>query len=466
MNRSAPADRFDPRRLERVLRSDFGLGDHEDVFVAFSGGLDSTVLLHALLHVESIDNERISALHANHGLNDDARRWEQWCRQRCREWGVRFRSHRVEPEEIRGRGMEAMAREVRYRWLSGALTDGSVLMTAHHLDDQVETVLAGLFRGSGVRGLAGISAARPFARGWLWRPLLEVPRALIAKYGAVNGLEWIEDPMNTDCRFTRNHLRHEVLPVVREKWPGVDTVIARSARNFLDASELLDEIAESDLLGVPQRSEGGFHTLSIPDLRRYRRPRMINALRRWFVQCGFEAPSRRRLLDVVTSLIERKPEPTCMLSWPGTELRRYRDRLYLSGTTNKPAIWDFEWDRTGTEPVMLNDRVLTARITSGDGIRRSTYESSAISIRPRSGGERCRAPGSACTKTLKKIFQEKGVPPWRRNDFPLLYVGGELAGIAGLCYCQPFAAEGNEPGVVFDVVEVQGAMSEEEDLFP
>ena len=466
MNRSAPADRFDPRRLERILRSDFGLGDHEDIFVAFSGGLDSTVLLHALLHVESIDIERISALHVNHGLNDDARRWEQCCRQRCLEWGVRFRSHCMEPSDIRGRGTEAMARDMRYRWLSGAVTDGSALMTAHHQDDQAETVLASLFRGSGVRGMAGIRAARPFARGSIWRPLLEVPRALLAKYGAENDLEWIEDPMNTDCRFTRNHLRHRVLPLVREKWPGVDSVIARGAQNFLDASELLDEIAESDLLRVPQRSEGRFYTLSIPDLRRYSRPRMINALRWWFEQCGFEFPSRRRLLDVVTSLIERKPEPTCLLSWPGTEVRRYRNTLYLSRTANDAEIRDVTWNRMGTEPVILNGRELVVRNTVGDGIRRSIYEGSPISIRPRRGGERCRAPGSACTKTLKKIFQEKGVAPWRRNDFPLLYVGDDLAGIAGLCYCQPFAVERKEPGVVFDVVEVQGAAGEEEDLFP
>lgn len=462
MNPIFVVDLFESRLLEKILHSDFGLGAQQHILVAFSGGLDSTVLLHSLLHIDDIASERITALHVNHGLNQDAPLWERHCEELCLEWRVEFRSHCVQTGSGRGRGTEAAAREARYQWFSGQMTRASVLMTAHHYDDHVETVMAGFFRGSGVRGLAGIRAVRPFACGELWRPLLGVTRSDLARYAGAHDLRWIEDPMNAEHRFTRNHLRHKVLPVVREKWPGVDKVIARSAENWLDASNLLDEIAESDLATVRLRTEGASHMLFIPDLLKHSRLRMANTLRLWFVQCGFGTPSRRRLFDIMQSLIDRKPEPTCLVSWPGTEIRRYRDWLYLSTTREHRDFQGLLWDWHGQQSVQINGRMLITSATTGNGIRKSVCESSEISVRPRQGGETCRVAGRGCSKKLKKIFQEKGIPPWLREDFPLLYVGDELAGVAGICYCHPFAANGDEPGVVFDLAEVADVVNKVE----
>ncbi len=450
-------DRFDAARLERILRSDFELGQHEEIFVAFSGGLDSTTLLHALVSIDSIDPERITALHFNHALNEQAGAWELHCKEQCRLRGVRMESHPMQPGDPRGRGTEAMAREARYEWLQAQMSMGSVLMTAHHLNDQVETVLANFFRGSGVRGLAGIRKSRSLTYGSLWRPLLGVERESIVEYAIEHGLQWIEDPMNVDCRYTRNHLRHRVLPVVREKWRGVDGVIARSAENWLDASELLDEIAESDLAAMRRCREGRFNLVSISDLTSHGRRRMTNALRMWFVQCGFEIPHRRRLFNVIDSLIAEKREPTCLVSWPGAEVRRYRDWLYLSATRQRTTFTTLNWDRNATDPVLIHDRRLVAHPAQGAGIRSSVYDNSTIVIRPRRGGESCQVPGSLYHKKLKKIFQEKGIPPWQRNDIPLLYIGDSLAGVVGVCYCQPYAAGENEPGVTFELIEKEGA---------
>jgi len=450
-------DRFDDGLLERILRLEFDLGRHEEIFVAFSGGLDSTALLHALVSIDSIDPERITALHVNHGLSEQAGAWEQHCKEQCRLRGVRMKSHPVEPGDPRGRGTEAMAREARYEWLQAQMSMGSVLMTAHHLNDQVETILANIFRGSGVRGLVGIRKSRSLARGSLWRPLLGVAHKSIATYAIEHGLKWIEDPMNVDCRHTRNHIRHRVLPVVREKWQGVDGVIARSAENWLDASELLDEIAESDLASMRHCREGRFNLLSVSDLNSHGRRRMTNALRMWFVHCGFEIPHRRRLLSVIDSLIAEEPVPTCLVSWPGAEVRRYRDWLYLSATRERTTFSTLNWDRNATEPVLINDRRLVAHPARGTGIRRSVYDNSTITIRHRRGGESCQGPRSLYHKKLKKIFQEKGIPPWQRDDIPLLYIGDSLAGVVGVCYCQPYAAEENEPGVTFELVETEGA---------
>lgn len=445
-------DRFDPRCLELILRSEPGLARDADLFVAYSGGLDSTVLLHALLQIGSNSGGQIIALHVDHGLNEAAGRWEQHCRDQCASWGAGFVSHRLDALERGGRGTEAAARDARYGWLSGQMTEGSALLTAHHLDDQVETVLAGLFRGSGAAGLAGIRYSRPFGKGRLLRPLLSFRRAALARYAEAHALQWIEDPMNSESSFTRNHIRRRVLPAVREKWPGADEVIARAAQNLRDAGELLDEVAGADLATVVQHRTADSHQLSVADLRRLGRLRLANALRLWFVRCGFGAPSRRHLEEVVDRLVLGAPAPTFVVRWPGTEVRRYRDRLFLSSVVRQPALEETIWSADRSEPVVFDGRKLVAAVVEGDGIRKSICDSGPVLIRPRRGGERCRLPGGDCRKKLKKIFQEKSVPPWRRADYPLLYVGEELAGVAGLCYCEPYAAAKGEVGVVFELV--------------
>ena len=435
------------------MRSEFQLGHEEEIFVAFSGGLDSTVLLHALASIDSIAKVRITALHVNHGLNHRASDWERHCGKVCAEWGVSMKSCRLGLAEQQQAVTEANARDARYDWLGSQMSSGSVLMTAHHSNDNVETILANLFRGSGVRGLAGIRKSRTLARGSLWRPLLGVMREEIAGYAGEHGLRWIEDPANADCAYTRNHLRHRVLPVIREKWCRVDRAILRGAENCLDASDLLDQLAESDLAGVRHRRQGRFDMVSISDLNRIGPHRIANALRMLFVRRGYELPSRQRLLNLTAMLIDRQPEPTCLVTWPGTEVRRYRDWLYLSPKTESQTIPVVEWCVDWNDPLVIDHLRLTAIPVLGCGIKRSVVEASSITVRPRQGGERCRMPGSPHHKKLKKIYQENGVPPWLRDEIPLLYVRDGLAGIPGVCYFPPFAAVKKEPGVVFELLD-------------
>lgn len=453
MMQPVAADRFDSSSLEQSL-TELGLGRSGDILVAYSGGLDSTVLLHALLHLDSVDGGRISALHVNHGLAPEADAWERHCRSQCAAWGVQFRCHRIGFLVHTGHGTEAAARDARYGWFSGEMMHLSVLLTAHHLDDHVETVLAGLFRGSGPRGLAGIHPSRAFGGGRLLRPLLRFQRSAIDEYARGNGLSWIEDPMNKHTGFTRNHIRHRVLPLVREKWPAVDQVIARAGDNCRDASALLDEMAAADLETVERGRDGAFWWLSVPGLRRLNRRRLMNTLRYFFSGCGLGSPSRRHLQDVVDIMVMGEPGAACLLGWSDVSVRRYRDRLYLSQMHPRSAVYESVWKAGADGPIVADGRRLMAVEVDGDGIRKSICDALGVNVRRRSGGERCRTVGNGCSKTLKKLFQERGVPPWLRDGYPLLYVGDELAGIAGLCYCQPHAAAAGEIGLVFTLVDV------------
>ena len=446
---------FDSERLAEILIADFGFKDNFEVYVAYSGGLDSTALLHALVRIKDVNQEQVTALHVNHHLHENSSLWEAECRQRCQAWGVRFLSHQLDVSSVAKLGVEGAAREARYNWFSQHLDENGVLITAHHLNDQVETILANLFRGSGVHGLKGIARKRKLGRGQLWRPVLKIKQSAMHDYAAAHQLQWIEDPANKDPRYTRNIIRHKIVPLIKETWPGVEHTISRGAENWQDAALLLDALAEQDLETCAQYRRSTFFALSVPDLHALSGLRCRNVLLFWFKKCGFEPPSRRHLNTLYESMLRNKPTATAVLTWAGVEIRRYREWLYLSPPMVRNPIPQVAWDKTASIPgVLINGRQLSAIATTGRGIKKEVYDQHALTIRGRLGGERCWLPGHAQHHKLKKLFQKRGIPPWERDQIPLVYVGDELAAVVGLWYCQPFAAEEGEPGMEFRLADL------------
>ncbi len=440
---------FDQRRLAQILIREFPFTQNLEYFVAFSGGLDSTALLHALIQIEDIGTDRVTALHVNHQLHEDSNLWEKACERSCALWGVRCLTHHLDlstPSKFGG--VEAAARKARYSWFGRQLNEYGVLLTAHHLDDQVETVLANLFRGSGVHGLKGIVKKRDLGRGQVWRPLLHTQKEALHRYASSRRLHWIEDPANEDHRYSRNIIRHAILPLIKKTWPGVDRTISRSAANWRDASFLLHALAEQDLASCAQCKRSVFFLLAVTGLCKLTRLRCRNALQFWFRQCGFDPPSRRHLISLYDTMIATKPKATAVASWPGVEVRRYRDWLYLSPPLSRASIPNIHWDKTYSR-VRINERSLSAVPAKGRGMKKTIFDNRTIIIKGRLGGERCWLPGHSRHHKLKKLLQQEGVPPWERDQIPLVYVDNELAAVVGYWYCQPFAAEVNEAGIEF-----------------
>lgn len=214
--------------------------------VGYSGGLDSTVLLHALAQLPAARARGLVALHVDHGLHPASAAWARHCCGTAAALGVEAR---VLPVQINraGRGLEAAARAARHAALAAALPADGVLVLAHHADDQSETVLLKLLRGAGPEGLGGMRALRVLPQGWLWRPLLDLPRETLRGYALAQGLEWIEDPTNADLRHARNRLRHEILPALRRHWPPLDASLAHAARHAQAAADYIDEAARRAL---------------------------------------------------------------------------------------------------------------------------------------------------------------------------------------------------------------------------
>jgi tRNA(Ile)-lysidine synthase len=437
--------------LGRVLFECLALPPDIRLQLAFSGGLDSTALLQALVELrDGAGGERpgVSAVHVNHGLQPAATVWARHCQEVCDRLQVPCRIETITVEHHRGEGPEAAARRARYQALARDLAPGEVLLTAHHRDDQAETVLLQLLRGAGVQGLAAMPAIAPFAAGRLARPLLDFSRAALRTYAVSRGLNWVEDASNRDPRLRRNLIRQQWLPSLAAHWPQAATLLARSARHAAEAAGLLDEIARLDLEACRLSVTGAAAALSVPALRTLSPARLRNLLRYWLRSAGFRAPASRRLEELIAAVNADPQTRHAQVSWPGLEVRRYRDGLYaLEPLAEIEPPLDLPWDLSA--PIVLPQLGwrLTAEPISGQGLSRARLAERPLRLRLRQGGERCRLPGQRHHCKLKKLLQAEGVAPWLRLRLPLLYAGEDLAAVADLWVCQPYAAFPHEPGL-------------------
>lgn len=416
--------------------------------MAYSGGVDSHALLHALASLRESEKLTLAALHADHGLVAESRRWAAHCRAVCAELAVPLETTRLNIDAEAG-GLEAAARRARYAWLAQFVEHDDLLLTAHHQDDQAITLLQALLRGAGPRGASGIPAVRRFARGWLVRPLLGVSRSALRGYAARERLSWIDDPSNEDLRFDRNYLRTTVLPLLAARWPAATRVLGRSAQLMGEAEQLLDELAAADLRACLTDAGGALlpvaPTLSLIALRGLSEARLRNVLRHWIRRAGVVAPTSARLHEVCEGLVRRAGSSGGEVTWGGVALCRYRDRLYLWRPRAVPTValgWRVSYP-LDIEPLGVR---ITAVPVHGAGLAPDRC-GSELSVRWRRGGERCRLAGRRHHHQLKKLLQELGVPPWERRVLPLVYVGGDLAAVPGLFVCEPFAARSGEAGL-------------------
>lgn len=390
------------------------------VVVALSGGLDSTVLLHRLALLPAVRARGLRAVHVHHGLHPSADTWVAHCEAACAALDVPLRVLRVEVLRDSGRGPEAAAREARHAAFAAALEPDEVLALAHHLDDQAETFLLRALRASGPEGLAAMRPWRRFGPGWMWRPLLGQPRADIAGWAQANGLSWIEDPANADDAHARSLLRHHVMPLLRQRWPGADAALARSATLCAQAAELLADDDRAALDTLPTDATGGRRSRRLPlaALRALPPPRRARLVRAWAADTGLP-PLPATAVDAVDALLEARSDGAGEVRWSGACLRAWRGGLHaLPGGPPLPADWSQVWD--GRAPL---------RLPCGGVYALEGADAFATPLRAhaRRGGERLRLPGRGHSHTLKHLLQDAGVPPWERARIPLLSdVEGQL----------------------------------------
>jgi tRNA(Ile)-lysidine synthase len=390
--------------------------------VALSGGLDSSVLLHAMAALAAGRALRLRALHVDHGLQAGSRTWAESCRAACDAAGIPLAIVSLGLEVPRGASVEAAAREARYAALAAELAPDERLLTAHHRDDQLETVLIQLLRGAGVAGLAAMPSRARLGRGWQLRPLLDVDRAEIRTYADRHRLAWHEDPMNEAPRFDRGYLRARVLPAIRERWPSAATTVARSALHLAQASRLLDGLAEADAAGVVDDGR-----VSLAGLERLARDRQVNVLRWWLRAEGLRPPATARLAVALPAFLTARGDSQPLLRWNCGELRRYRGRLYALSPLPARAS---EGPAHSGGFIPLGPGLGQFGLVAGHG--GGLPAGAAWRICFRTGGESLRPHAGRPRKRLKDLCQEAGVVPWMRDRLPLVYAGDRLAAVGDL----------------------------------
>ena len=414
--------------LERLDALETADNKPDRYVIALSGGLDSTVLAHALAATRERHGKALLAVHVDHQLQPESGRWSDYCRELAGRFGIEFTAETIAVDRSGSSGLEAAAREARYAVLQRHVRGGDWLLSAHHRNDQAETLLLNLMRGSGPAGLAGIGSLTPFAGGWLARPLIDVSRAALEGYAAGQDLGWLEDPSNEDLRFDRNYLRHDVLPALEQRWPGVVERLARSAALAGDAASMLDDLAAIDL----QRAGDRAARIEIARLLELSDARQRNLLRYAIRRAGLPLPGAARLASVIDSVLGAREDAQPLVAWQGGEVRRYRGRLYLLPPLGEPS-WPPGESLLGTRPTALGPGLGALRLVSGAsrGLSNAIVER-GLSIRARTGGESIKPAGQAHTRKLKKLLQDTGVVPWMRDRLPLVFAGDELVAVADL----------------------------------
>lgn len=388
--------------------------------VGYSGGLDSHVLLHWLAQRQL--SQQVSAIYIDHGLQSASAAWGEHCTAVCATLGIALRMVRTDARAARGESPEAAARRVRYAAFAAQVDVQTALLTAHHADDQAETLLLQLLRGSGVHGLAAMPSLARLGAGWLLRPFLGVPRNDLRAYAEAHGLQWIEDPSNQDSCFDRNYLRHQVLPLLQQRWPALQRTLGRSAQLCAETAACLDEIAAHDL-NAAQGAQP--NQLALSALRALSAARQRNVLRYWLRQLDLPVPEARQLQQLLHDALTAAQDRNPCLRWAGAQVQRYRRSLYaLPAPAQHDAQFQHIWRiQDGKWPVLKLPGIGQLRMAQGlgQGLHPAVLASGALLVRLRRGGERFRPLGRAHSQELKKLLQEAGIPPWERARLPLIY---------------------------------------------
>ena len=410
------------------------------IVIAYSGGIDSSVLLNIMCANKEHLKQSIEVIHVNHGLHEKSSNWEDFCKKECEKYKVTFKSIKIQEDCPKENSVEAWARNMRYKLISKHVKKNDILITAHHKDDQVETFFLQLLRGSGVHGLASMPVIKEFKNGFHVRPFLSFQRNEITKYAKENNISWIDDETNLDINYQRNFLRHNVLPTIDANWLSYRESILRVISHQADSMKIHNEIAQLDMEKISCNDTSNLHVGLIKELSEERKKNLIFF---WLKNLNLETPSSKHMKQIISALINSDQQKSPCVNWGNTEVRRYKKFLYASNIVdNHESDIEITWDINS--PLMIEGETLTTIESQGKGLSKECIKDANIIIRYRHGGEKIYTNSLSQSKSIKQLFQERSVLPWLRNKIPLIYINDELAVVPGFCVGRKFSADKNE----------------------
>ncbi|MCW9013931.1 MAG: tRNA lysidine(34) synthetase TilS [Gammaproteobacteria bacterium] len=427
----ASSAKLDPQTLLATLKQLPAFNQIKTWWLAYSGGVDSQVLLHLLAQLR-LD---VRAVYIDHGLQAESADWAMHCEQSCQALNISFQSISVNAQAEKRQSPEAAARTARYAALRSFISSNDCLLTAQHKDDQAETCLLQLFRGSGAAGLAAMPVVAPFGDGLHCRPLLEFSREQILAYAAAHDLQWVDDPSNEDDKYDRNYLRHQVIPGLKQRWPGLDKTLYRAASQQAENKHLLDELASEDLQKLSSTDE----SLSMEELSHLSESRLRNVIRYWLRISGLPVPSREVMQQIMLQMFQGDSDAQPIIGWAEVELRRYQGRIYALKLKAHNAGQCLDWNPQQALCIESLNQNLKMRSTDKQGLSADMLKQK-LQVRFRRGGEKIKPAGRNGSHSLKKLFQEAAVPPWQRDRIPLIYSDNELIAVADYWVADQYVA--------------------------
>ena len=453
------------KRFQTALESLYQLPDETKYVIAYSGGLDSHVLLYCCHQLKL----PIRAVHVHHGLQSIADDWVDHCQNICKTLNIHLDVVYVEVQKKRGQSPEEAARNARYDALKKNMQGTDCLLTAQHLNDQAETLLLQLFRTASNAGLSAMPSYRQIGDYIHLRPLLFFSRKEIESFAKENALHWIEDPSNQDVSFDRNFIRKKLIPVLENRWPEITGQLSTVASLQSNNLQVLEDMAAIDLANSIRMPEYQTKTsvydvisvLSITALQQLSSARLLNVLRYWVLktigiysassQKVKHSPTRNLLEEIERTLIYSQQDANPVITFHAFELRKYQDDLYLL----KPGLQQKNHKELNWNPSLaLKLPALNIQIRSvdtiGEGLNLNLL-SGPLKVCFRQGGEFFHPVGRQHSQSLKKLLQQANIPPWQRESIPLLYCGDELIAVIGLWISKQHAVNENEAGWIIDI---------------
>lgn len=419
------------------------------LLVALSGGIDSVVLLHALLQSKNHFQFELYAIHVHHGISEQAESWAEFCLSICSNWNVPIHIARIHVSKLSKKGIEAEARHQRYLVIEAHQSSigADWVVLAHHQQDQAETLLLQAIRGSGVKGLASMASIDNQRKRL--RPFLPITRDDIQTYASVHELSWINDESNFDTHYDRNYLRHTIFPRLKERFPSVDLTLSRVAKHMAESLSLLNELAEADFTKFKSVTENQ-NKFPIAILTNLDRTRAKNVFRWWLQHQSDEYKLNERRINTLISELQlwRNDDHFSLKINDDVNLKRYEDGLYL--VKHRQAVpFDLMWQYQ--ESLSLpNGSQLKIQQTVGSGLSFSKLLNRPLRVTNRKGGEMLLWQQNRPHRSLKVIFQMTKTPPWTRDRIPLVYVGDTLICIPNIAIDERYMARGNEPGLMLN----------------
>ena len=423
-------------RFQSSLESLSSLSENSKYVVAYSGGVDSHVLLYCCAKLKL----PVRAVHVHHGLQSIADEWAIHCQNICEQLDICLDVVNVDAKKLNGQSPEETARNVRYDALCTNLQTGDCLITAQHQNDQAETLLLQLFRTSGVAGLSAMPERKQIGGYDHVRPLLSFTRREIETFANDNGLQWVEDPSNQDVRFDRNFIRENVIPLLQDRWSEISKQLSTVADLQASSLRVLEDMAAIDLANAVRTpayksklcAYDVVSVLSMSELSGLSTERLYNLLRYWILTVLKISPTRNLLVEIKKTIINAQQDANSVIAYSGYEFRKYQDQLYLLKLNidldyKEDLIWNAE------SPLKIPAlKVQLSSVKSTDGGLSVDLLNKSLKVCFRKGGESFQPEHRQHSQSLKKLLQEEGIPPWERNSFPLLYSGDELIAVVGL----------------------------------